>query len=193
MRRPALVLLSLGLLVVSSAPASAATPPRGVRLVSGGLSSDIASFGGISADGTRTVFSTAEKLLPADTNTTSDLYARDADGTLQLISSGAGTDTPVFRGISPTGDRTWYTTTNRDIPASDTDTSVDVYERRRGGPLRQISVGNGAFDAAFVGGSATGDHVLFSTDETNAGAGDDDATAAAGHLRPARRRDRSGW
>jgi hypothetical protein len=175
MRRSALVLASLGLLIVSAAPASAVTPPRSVRLVSGGGLSDVASFGGISAGGSRTVFSTVESLLPTDTNATADLYARDANGTLQLVTSGVGVDTPVFRGISPDGDRTWYTTTHADVPTTDSDSNVDVYERRRSGALREISVGNGTFDAAFVAGSANGDHVLFTTDETNAGAGDVDA------------------
>ncbi len=176
MRRLAFTLVSLGLVAASAAPALASSPPRSVRLVSGGAGSQIAAPGGMAAKGTRTVFSTDEKLLPADTNATPDLYARDADGTLQLVSSGAGTDTPVFRGISPDGERTWYTTTHADLPASDSDSSVDVYERRRNGQLRQISVGNGAFDATFLGGSADGDHVLWSTAETITAAGDADVT-----------------
>ncbi len=49
----------------------------------------------VSADGRYVVFSTAEPLLPADTNASTDVYVRDmATGGNELVSALDGTDTP---------------------------------------------------------------------------------------------------
>ena len=175
MRRPALVLVPLVLLALgSAAPASAATPPRTVRLISGGGSStDNAFSAAISADGSRAVFTTTEKLLPADVNAVSDVYARDTNGTLQLVSSGKGSSGASFLAVSANGDRIVYFTPNAELP-SDTDAQGDLYERRRSGALRQISAGNGAFGVTFIAQSDNGDHVVFVSSENISGTGDSD-------------------
>jgi hypothetical protein len=173
MRRTGLVLGFLGLLAATPALASAAAPARTVRLISGGDLSANAFFDGMSADGSRALFDTTEASMPADTNGVSDVYARDTDGTLQLISSGTGASASGFTGVSADGSRTWYATANADLPG-DTDTMFDIYERRRDGSLRQISAGNGAIGATFVQASDDGDHVLFRTSEQVPGTGDTD-------------------
>ena len=123
MRCPALVLVPLVLLAVAAPVASAATPPRTVRLLSGGTSSTICpSFGGqMSADGSRIVFSTTESLLPADRTPTQT----STPGTATARCSWSA---PARRGasrrrsaaVSADGERVWYSTRGTDLPA-DTD------------------------------------------------------------------------
>src|SRR4051794_41612923 len=121
-RRGTLILLALGVVAIA-APLAAAAPPRTVRIVSAGASSlQDAVPEGIAADGSRALFSTSEALLPADTNGVRDVYARDRDGSLHLISSGKGTAPSLFAAVTSDGGRVVYTTTNRDLP-SDTDSS----------------------------------------------------------------------
>lgn len=179
MRSATPVLALLGLLAIGSVvPASAAAPPRTTRLISGGVSSTATlsvTSGAMAKDGSRIVFSTTEALLPTDLNTVRDVYARDSDGTLQLISGGAALGTAAsVNGVSADGDRVWYSTADADLP-SDGDTSGDIYERRRNGDRRQISAGNGAVAANFKEASDDGDHVLWFTIEAVPGAGDGDA------------------
>src|SRR5262245_36675827 len=117
---PALALLVL-LAVGSVAPAWAAAPPRTVRLISGGASSSAtATAGPISADGSRATFRTPESLVAADVNANIGVYARDVDGTLQLVSAGTAAADANPNAISATGGRVVYTTNGADLP-TDTD------------------------------------------------------------------------
>ncbi len=175
MRYPALFLATFGLLVVATADASAAAPDRTVRLVSGNATlTDIPTGVGMSADGSRALFSTSESLVPEDTNSALDVYARDSNGKVQLIGTGKGAAGSAFAGVSADGNRTWYLTTDKDV-AADTDANTDVYEERRDGAIRLISAGNGTFQANFIDASDSGDHVLFSTTEPVPQTGDGDA------------------
>jgi hypothetical protein len=175
MRGPALVAITIGLLLGSTVAASAAAPPRTVRLISGGndtlaLATETVPVG-ISADGSRAVFETDLGLVASDTNGLIDIYARDSNGTLQLISTAAG-GFPAFVGMSANGDRVWYTTTHKDLPA-DIDSVADIYEMRRDGTRRQISEGAAVVvPATFVDASDDGAHVLFDTIEPIPGTGD---------------------
>src|SRR5262249_16616604 len=115
--------------------------------------------------------------LPADHNSSNDVYARDPNGTLRLISSGTVTfGDSFYLGMSADGDRIWYSTTKADV-AADTDGKVDIYERRRTGhTIRETSPGNGPNDVfTWVDGSDDGSHVLFFTGEKVPGTGDTDA------------------
>ena len=171
-------------LVAVPAAASAAVPPRDVGLISGGHSQlrfTGSGPAGISADGSRVLFGTVDQLVPQDHNGVGDTYARDRIGTLQLI--GAGNEPTVsaasghgsaFVGVSADGDRTWYTTVDHDLP-SDVDASVDIYERRRDGALRQISGGTDFALARFLGASDSCS-VLFATTESLDGADGDPGT-----------------
>ena len=167
MRGSALVAITIGLLLGSTVAASAAAPPRTVRLISGGNATGLTLpfVSGISADGSRAVFETDVGLVLSDTNGSNDVYARDRDGTLQLIST-ATTGLPAFVGISANGDRVWYTTGHRDLPADLNTSTPDVYEMRRNGTRRLISSGGaGVAPGRFIDASDNGDHVLFDTVE----------------------------
>ena len=80
---------------------------------------------GVSADGSRVVFSTAESLVPDDTDTAADLYARAA-GVTELVSGGTANDPAVFLDMSWDAGRVFFHTPERLAPA-DTDSQVDVY------------------------------------------------------------------
>jgi hypothetical protein len=173
MRTPALLLVPLVLLAIGVSSASAAAPARTVRLLSGGSANVAATVSLMSRDGSRAVISTDEALVPQDTNGAFDAYARDSDGTLQLIGKGLGTGSSAVA-ISDDGDRVIYSTSDADL-AIDTDGTTDLYERRRDGSLRMISNSGAATPISFVGQSASGRDVIFSTTEAIAGTGDADA------------------
>ena len=111
-----------------------------------------ASPNGVSADGARVLFSTAESLVGADTDTQTDLYERSG-GQTTLISIGPdGGNGPFganFEGVSTDGASVLFET-SEPLVSADTDTQHDVYERS-GGQTTLISTGpnggNGAFDA----------------------------------------------
>ena len=129
-----------------------------------------ASPNGVSADGARVLFSTAESLVSADTDTQFDLYERSGGQTaLSSIGpdGGNGPFSANFEGVSTNGASVVFETAER-LVSADTDTQYDVYERS-GGQTTLISTGpnggNGAFEPSFEGVSADGAVVLFSTDE----------------------------
>ena len=130
-----------------------------------------ASPNGVSADGARVLFSTAESLVGVDTDTQTDLYERSG-GQTTLISIGPdGGNGPFganFEGVSTDGTGVLFST-GESLVSADTDAQFDLYERS-GGQTTLISTGpaggNGAFDPSFEDVSADGAVVLFSTDET---------------------------
>ena len=129
---------------------------------------------GTSADGKRVFFDTAERMLPSDTDSANDVYARDADGGLSHVSDHPSTTTDaandvLFRGASADGSRVIFTTEER-LLTSDTDAADDVYARDADGTLTNLSdnprtaVDNG-LDARSVSASADGTRVAFRTEE----------------------------
>lgn len=96
-----------------------------------------------SEDGSEVVFSTREKLLPADSNATAeDVYMWD-EGTLSLI-SGATSDSGVsyfeFGGgpaISPDGDTVLFSTRATILPQDGDNGATDIYAARIDGGFRQ--------------------------------------------------------
>lgn len=87
----------------------------------------------LSEDGRRVFFSTAESLLPADVNSTADVYAWE-DGDLGLVSSGAADSHAVrYNTASPTGDSVFFTT-DASLTWDDDDAGYpDLYVARVGG------------------------------------------------------------
>lgn len=82
-------------------------------------------------------FSTAEALVPEDTNGVSDAYVYDsASGRLSLLSSGQGGAPSSFVDASASGDDAFLLTRQRLISA-DTDELVDLYDARAGGGFTQ--------------------------------------------------------
>ncbi len=130
-----------------------------------------AAFDAASLDGRRVFFHTAEPLVPADTDTASDIYERFR-GRTSLISAGragggsADLDATFFR-ASAGGSRVFFHTAEPLVPA-DTDSAYDVYQRASGATTLvsagQIN-GNGDQDAFADAASSDGKRVFFRTDE----------------------------
>jgi hypothetical protein len=116
-------------------------------------------------------FQTAEPLVAADTDTSTDVY-ESVGNTVKLFPSdvaAAGDTSPIrvhLEGASPDGSRVFFSTAQSFSPA-DTDNAVDIYERTPDGRIVLVSTGpnggNGLWDAEFKGASADGSHVYFTT------------------------------
>lgn len=145
-----------------------------------------AFYDGISADGSVAVFSTAEKMVPGDTDNEEDVYVRSFDKGLGeyvtrevSIGPNGGNDTlPAhFDGISADGNEVFFST-REPLVAGDTDHKEDVYVRilsenrtllvSQGDPsCAAEGCGNGETDSsfAFEGVPAAGGKVFFTTTE----------------------------
>jgi hypothetical protein len=142
--------------------ASGAPAPRALRLISGGGGG--ALFGAISADGSRAFFGTSARLLSEDEDNGFDIYQRDEDGSLQLVSTGpSGNSTARFLGASADGSRAFFDTT-ASLLGEDGDNHIDVYEHDADGSLRLVTAGpSGISDVFFDRAAADGSRVLFHT------------------------------
>ena len=126
----------------------------------------------MSADGARVLFSTAESLVSADTDTQNDVYERSG-GQTTLISIGPdGGNGPFganFQGVSADGRERSVRDARIAGQRRHRRREMDVYERS-GGQTTLISTGpaggNGVSDPSFEDVSADGAVVLFSTDES---------------------------
>ena len=106
-----------------------------------------------------------------DTDSSQDIYQRSGS-TTTLISigpnGGNGAFAASFDGSSADGTRVFFSTAEKLVTATDTDSSTDVYERI-GTTTTQLSTGsiggNGAFTAFFDGASTSGTRVFLSTAE----------------------------
>src|SRR5205823_13778250 len=119
---------------------------------SGGNGSIGAGFSGSSADGRHVFFTTTESLVPADTDSSADVYDR-SNGVTTLVSTGDiggnGAFSARFAGATPDGTHVFFET-NEKLVTGDTDGSQDVYDRS-GGSTTLVSTGpsggNGPFGA----------------------------------------------
>src|SRR3954452_12926948 len=109
------------------------------RSASGGNSSNYTTFGGVSADGSKVWFSTADALVPEDTDNLSDVYERsEPDGKLTLISvpdAGGpyGADAPAVVAIaSADGSTVVFSSTQQFRGDDDDDGAPDWFARRDG-------------------------------------------------------------
>jgi hypothetical protein len=112
--------------------ADAAIPPFAV---SGSLAVEEARLGGaspraISEDGSRIVFTTAERLSPDDTNGLVNAYEWH-EGSVTLVSSGNDTQPVGQVMITPSGKDVFFKTVQKLVP-QDTDEQPDVYDAREG-------------------------------------------------------------
>lgn len=125
---------------------------------------------GASSDTTRVFFTTSEALVADDTDSASDVYERSS-GQTTLLSVGPNGGNGAFSvnqaQTTPDGSRLFFTT-QESLVVTDTDASWDVYERSAGvttlvstGPTG----GAGADNSTFIGASADGSRVYFSTVE----------------------------
>jgi hypothetical protein len=126
------------------------------------------TWGGVSDDGTHDFFTTQEQLVPADTDTSYDVYER-FNNTTTLVSAGQingnGAFDANFRNNSSDGTRVWFETREQ-LVSADTDTAIDVYERS-GGVTTLVSQGTGNFntsiDSFFLADSTDGTKVFISS------------------------------
>lgn len=165
----------------------------GLCLMTASASGAPAEYAGSSADGTKVFFTTAAKLVPGDTdNGFVDVYERFYDGAPGIetyvtreISTGptGGNDSHdvTFDGVSSDGTKVFFSTAES-LVAEDKDKSRDVYERNTttgetilisGGPASCAPCGNREVPATFLGATADGSKVYFSTEESLV-AGDED-------------------
>ncbi|HEX5990359.1 MAG TPA: hypothetical protein VFY75_09120 [Solirubrobacterales bacterium] len=137
---------------------------------------------GISADGAFAYFITAESLSAADTDSASDIYARDLEGdTTSLVSAGScagcgnGGAVPIFHGSSADGTRVFFSSEEK-LVETDTDSATDVYARDLpAGPTILISAGSEDVTASFAAASSDGTHVFFTSAEELLGPDEDTA------------------
>jgi hypothetical protein len=129
-----------------------------------------ASFAGLSVDGDRVFFNSAEPLVGNDTDAVGDVYERSNGSTKRVTVgqiNGNGAFAQNFRGASDDGSRVFFSTTEK-LVSNDTDALADVYQRSDG-VTRKVSAGqingNGLFDSFFSGTSAEGSRVFFRTAE----------------------------
>jgi hypothetical protein len=130
-----------------------------------------ASFEWVSRSGPElVVFSTAEALTAADTDSFQDVYARSGGATTLLSlgpDGGNGEFSATFAGAADDGSKIFFATAES-LVAEDTDASQDIY-LRSGGETTLVSGGqvggNGAFSAGLRGVSETGARVFFTTQE----------------------------
>ena len=164
-RRRAALATVLAAAALAAIPAAASAAP--------------AQFVGASADGTRVFFTTTDKMVTGDTDTRLDIYERSA-GTTRVLSTGptGGNDALAATFVAASADGTHvFFTTREALVASDTDFSVDAYERSAG-VTTKLSTGptggNGAFDSELVGITPDGLRAFILTNEKLT-AGDTDA------------------
>src|SRR5215211_75387 len=127
---------------------------------------------GASADGTKLFFSTAERMVGADTDDLRDVYERSGGATTLVSAAGAGAVGPLagagFSGSSADGTKAFFVTGER-LVAADTDTQGDIYERSGGVTSLVSEPGVGAAGAsegpAFRHVTSDGAHVFFETKE----------------------------
>jgi hypothetical protein len=83
---------------------------------------------GVSDDGDRVFFDTADPLVPQDTDGTRDVYEWE-NGTVYLLSSGRSLSNNYFLDSSENGGDVFFATTDGLVPG-DTDGAYDVYDAR---------------------------------------------------------------
>jgi hypothetical protein len=116
----------------SGAPGTADASPV-VRVRSGGSSTSTHLNHALSDDGRYVFFSTAEALVPADSNGKSDAYEYDTEaGQVSLLSSGTDPADSYFLDASASGDDA-FILTRQQLSKWDTDQNYDVYDVRVNG------------------------------------------------------------
>lgn len=169
--RVALVAVAALFALASAAPTANAAPAR---------------YEGSSADGGVAFFTTAEQLVPGDTDNEEDVFQRSKDTALgeyvtRKVTTGptGGNDAydALYNGASADGSRVFFST-RESLVAEDSDDSSDIYMREIGTNATTLvsrgdascaasGCGNAALDASFVAGGVvpSGARVFFATKE----------------------------
>lgn len=134
---------------------------------SGGNGASDAFFDGVSDDGSKIFFDTDERLVPADTDNSIDVYMRSG-GTTTLVSTGPtggnGAFDVTFDGISRDGGHVFFET-DESLVSGDTDGATDIYDRS-GGTTTLVTSGTSPGIPIFDGASDFGGVVYFDTTES---------------------------
>jgi hypothetical protein len=150
------------------------------------------TFADVDSDGKVVFFETKEQLVDADTDSFTDLYARDLDGEgTTIVSAGEVSCQPgcgnggfevSSRGISSDGSFAYFTTAEG-LSSTDGDTDFDIYARDIDDETTSLvsagscgGCGNGGAVPIFNGSSADGTRVFFSSEEKLAEADTDKDT-----------------
>lgn len=139
------------------------------------------TFQGASADGTKVIFESADKLAAGDGDGEMDIYERDLSGETTKLVSATGTCpaplvaeecAPIYRATTADGSRVFFET-RAQLTSADQDTSQDVYEWSfSSGTPTLVSTGeegekgNGGEGSIYVGSAAEGSMVFFQTAES---------------------------
>jgi Tol biopolymer transport system component len=122
-------------------------------------------FDGSSADGDRVFFGSDEKLTEADTDSTTDIYARDLpNGPTILISGGSENITANFAAASADGSHVFFST-SEGLVLADTDGANDIYEWTEGSPLSLVTSSpcSSRCGVSFDAASSDSSQVVFNT------------------------------
>jgi hypothetical protein len=137
----------------------------------GNGANDDVLFDGISADGSKVFFETAEKLVTGaggDTDSDSDIYERSGGTTTFLTDGGGGDSVDAFYGGNSSDGVHVFFVTDESLAGTDSDSSQDVYDAS-GGSIAHVSTvpagGNLAFTADYLGTNTDGSKVFFDTFE----------------------------
>ena len=170
-------------------PGQVATAPAwtGVRENNGGARSSWHLSNAISADGRWVFFSTAQKLVPEDTDGVSDAYEYDTQTEqVHLLSGGEDGAPSYFLDASPDGSNAFFVT-RQQLSGWDVDQGYDLYDARV----------NGGFPEPVPAASCQGDacqpapaELNDPTPSSSTFAGPGDARAQASCAAPARRAHR---
>jgi hypothetical protein len=149
----------------------------------GGNDSYDVSFDGVSSDGKKVFFSTAESLTDDDDDKARDVYERNTTtGETLLVSGGPASCAPcgdreipvTFVGSTAAGSKIFFTTAEK-LVASDGDEAGDVYVRDLTEPAAKLVSPGGSSPATFDGASADGNRIAFeTTDKLDGSDGDTD-------------------
>ena len=134
-----------------------------------------ADYAGATPDGTHIYFTTDERLVQQDTDSTRDVYERTA-GTTVLVSrgsTGGGDVTADFAAASADGSRVIFTTAEA-LQAGDTDGTSDIYARA-GGATTLLTPGGSGAGVQFRAASADATRVFFVTSDSLVAADTDSA------------------
>jgi hypothetical protein len=120
---------------ISCASCNPANTPATAFAIAVGAGESIHIARSLSDDGRRVFFTTAERLVDADTNSAQDVYEYDAAlGEITLLSAGKGQYDTRFSDATPDGSSAVFVTRER-LVGVDKDANYDVYDARIGGGL----------------------------------------------------------
>jgi hypothetical protein len=166
-----------------------ASAPEPILATPGG--SAPVTFQGASADGTKVIFESANKLGVGDNDNEVDIYERDLGEEATKLVSAAGTCpipllaeecAPIYRATTADGSRVFFET-RAQLSGEDQDSSQDVYEWSFASGLPTListseegEEGNGKENAVYAGEAAGGSKVFFETSESLAAEDSDEAS-----------------